>query len=197
MLVIGLTGGIGSGKSTVAEMLHGKGARIIDADRLAREIVEPGQPALKEIVIEFGEEVVLADGSLDRKALGAKVFHNEAARKKLNEITHPYVINLTKELLEETEREGKHKVAVIDAPLLLEVGMQEMVDEVWLTALDEKIQLERVLQRDKLTPKEAKKRISSQMPLEEKKKYADRIIDTSGTIEETEAEINRLWQVIC
>lgn len=196
MIIIGLTGGIASGKSTVAGRLRQKGAVIIDADRLAREVVEPGQPALKEIASQFGREILFKDGRLNRKVLAAVVFNNPAARTRLNEITHPKIHARTRELLLEVQKHDEHAVVVIDAPLLLETGMHKMVDEVWLTAVDDQIQLERIMNRDKLTLEQARQRANAQMSLEEKKKNADRIIETGGTLVETFRQVDELWDLL-
>lgn len=196
MFVIGLTGGIASGKSTVSRLLKELGATILDADVIAREVVEPGQPALAEIAAAFGPEVLREDGSLDRARLGALVFGDGEARARLNAITHPRVIRRINELLEEERRANPRGVAVVDAPLLLEAGMGHLVDEVWVVAADEETQLRRLMRRDGLSRAEAMRRIRAQMPLAEKLRQADRVIDTGCTLEETARQVRSLWNLI-
>ncbi|WIF94398.1 dephospho-CoA kinase [Caminicella sporogenes] len=196
MKVIGLTGGIASGKSTVSSYLKELGAVVIDADIVAREIVEKGKPALKEIVKCFGKEVLNEDGTLNRKYLGKIVFNNPEKLKILNKITHERIIKNIKEKIKFYEHLGKYKVIFIDAALLIEMNMTDMVDEVWLVAIDREKQIERLMIRDKLTYDEALKRINSQMSLEEKKKYADVIIDNSKSIKDLKRQIDILWNKI-
>lgn len=196
MKVIGLTGGIASGKSTVSEYLRKLGAVIIDADRLARDIVQPGEPAWKEIVDYFGTEVVRPDGQLDRVRLGQMVFADPRNREALNRMTHPRVVEKTRQLLEETCRRDPDAVVVVDAPLLIEAGMVPLVDEVWLVALDHETQLERLMQRDYLDFDQASRRVASQLPLSEKLKYARRVINNSGSPEETRAQIDKFWKAL-
>ncbi|MGI6066179.1 MAG: dephospho-CoA kinase [Bacillota bacterium] len=197
MKVIGLTGGIASGKSTVSRVLEKQGAKIIDADIIARDIVQPGCPALAEIVKVFGKETLLPDGRLDRVYLGQKVFQNQSLRKVLNSITHPKIREQIIEELRKIERESPEAIAVVDAPLLIEAGLVDMVDEVWLVALPEEVQVNRLMNRDGLSQEEAKRRIGSQLPLAEKQKYAKHIIDTSGSINDTVNKVVKLWQEVC
>ncbi|NMA14651.1 MAG: dephospho-CoA kinase [Clostridia bacterium] len=197
MKVIGLTGGIASGKSTVSRVLEKQGAKIIDADIIARDIVQPGCPALAEIVKVFGKETLLPDGRLDRVYLGQKVFQNQSLRKVLNSITHPKIREQIIEELRKIERESPEAIAVVDAPLLIEAGLVVMVDEVWLVALPEEVQVNRLMNRDGLSQEEAKRRIGSQLPLAEKQKYAKHIIDTSGSINDTVNKVVKLWQEVC
>lgn len=193
MKIIGLTGGIASGKSTVSKVLKDLGATIIDMDLIAREIVKPGLPAWQEIVQFFGNEILRQDGEINRPALAAQVFGNEAARRRLNEITHPRLIKETQKRLEEI-RHRENAVAVIDAPLLIEAGMTDLVDEVWLVAIPQELQVLRLMERDGISQAEAKKRIDSQMPLEEKKKFAHYIIDTKGSMQDTVKQVLDLWE---
>ncbi|HHY45272.1 MAG TPA: dephospho-CoA kinase [Firmicutes bacterium] len=196
--VIGLTGGIASGKSTVSETLRDLGARIIDADAITREIQAPGSDALREIREVFGDRVIAPDGTLDRRELGRIVFSSEGARRMLNSIIHPRVINRTKDILREMSesaaKEGPVPIAVVDAPLLLEAGADAVVDEVWVVALPREQQAERLMKREGYSAEEAFSRIDSQMPLEEKEKRADYVIDNSGTIEETREQVFTLWR---
>lgn len=195
MHVIGLTGGIASGKSTVSRYLAKLGAIILDADQIAREIVAPGKPALQEIVKEFGEDVLLPDGSLDRARLGKLVFADKAKRDRLNQITHPKIFAEIRERIARLREsyDCLHRVVVIDAPLLIEAGFVPLVESVWLVAVDEETQIKRLMERDGYSREEAEARLKSQMPLEQKLAYADQIIQNTGTLEETIARINELW----
>lgn len=197
MRIIGLTGGIASGKSTVSTVLRDFGAHIIDADQIAREIVKPGSPALDDISRDFGRDVLTPGGELDRKKMAGIVFASEQALKRLDKITHPRIRKEITRQLEEIrlqEKDGKKEaVAVVDAPLLIEAGMTDLVDEVWLLVLPEKIQIARLMERDHLTREEAEKRIRSQMPLAEKIPYAAEKIDTAGTLADTVRQVEAAW----
>ncbi|AQS58939.1 dephospho-CoA kinase [Desulforamulus ferrireducens] len=195
-MIIGLTGVIASGKSSVAKYLKQLGATVIDADQVARQVVSPGTPALKEIVATFGPGVLHRDGTLNRKALANLVFANAAARKQLEKITHPHIETAINKLMKEFKEDHPGAVLVLEIPLLIEVGWQHKVDQVWLVTVDEEVQLKRLMERDKLTLPQALQRIASQMPLGEKKKYADVIIDNSGTPENTRLQVETFWQQI-
>lgn len=193
MIVIGLTGGIATGKSTVSNVLDELGAFIIDADRIAREIVEPGRPALEKIRHNFGIKVLNPDGTLNRGELAKIVFEDKARLNLLNSITHPYIIEEIKLKLD-TARLNGEKVAVIDAPLLIETGLYRLADVVWLVVTDELTQIKRLLKRDiGLSRREAHNRISAQMPLKDKIAYATKIIDNSGNLDSTINTVKRLW----
>ncbi len=197
-LVVGLTGGIASGKSLVSSYLQDLGAAIIDADELARKAVVPHSPAWQEIREYFGAGVFQPDGNIDRKKLADLVFNSRSEREKLNSIIHPRVIESTLRLKEKHQNEKRAPLIVIDAPLLIETGMYEHVDEVWVIAVPEQTQLERLVERDGLSMQRAQNRLASQMPLSEKLQYADRVIDNSGEIEKTIEQIDTLWrQVVC
>lgn len=196
MRVIGLTGGIASGKSTVSKMLREKGAYIIDADEIAKEIVKPGKPAWEDIVRHFGKEILDESGNIRRKKLAKIVFPDEKKLSVLNRITHPRIVEEIKRELEEC-RSRNERVVVIDAALLLEIGLDVLVDEVWVVALDEKTQIERLIKRENsISYAEAVERIRAQMPLEEKLKFATRIIDNSGDIENTQKQVDDIWREI-
>ncbi|MFM9332229.1 dephospho-CoA kinase [Paenibacillus mesotrionivorans] len=188
---IGLTGGIACGKSTVSRLLASRGAIVIDADILAREVVEPGAPALAEVVRVFGPDMLNGDGTLNRKQLGKVVFENDAKRKQLEELLHPAIIQLLQERMAEAERLQPDKLVVADVPLLYEAQMEDLFQEVLVVAVDREIQLERLMQRDGLNREEAEHRIDAQMPLEWKKEWADVVIDNSGTPEETERQVEQ------
>jgi dephospho-CoA kinase len=193
---IGLTGGIASGKSTVSQMLRELGGWIIDADQIARKVVEPGRPAWREIVDHFGDRVLLPDQTIDRGLLGAIVFHDEKERRVLNRIVHPHV---REEMIRETEQVRLHHpqgIIIWDVPLLIEGGLYHQVEKVIVVYVDPDIQLRRLMNRNGLSEDEAKRRIASQMPLSEKVKYADFLIDNNGTLEETRKQVNRIWNAI-
>jgi len=193
MLVVGLTGGIASGKSTVSGYLCQRGAAIIDADRLAKELVQKNSPALQEIEACFGPDILDSNGELNRKGLAERIFNSGNEREKLNCILHPRIISQVQELIAEYKKEGKVPLIVVDAPLLLETGMQHLVDEVWIVAVPQEIQVSRLMKRDRITREEAWARLNSQMPLTEKIRRADRIIDNSRTTDDTLAALDRLW----
>ncbi|MFP7333735.1 dephospho-CoA kinase [Shouchella clausii] len=186
---IGLTGGIASGKSLVATYLEKQGIPVVDADKLARQVVEPGEPALAQIVATFGQNVLQTDGTLDRKQLGAIIFGNEQKRKRLNQIVHPAVRQLMKKQAELYEQRGYTRV-VLDIPLLYESNLFHMVNQVWLVYVDEATQLGRLIERDGLTETEANQRIAAQMPLTAKKAQADVLIDNNGTKENTYRQVD-------
>lgn len=197
MIVIGLTGNIGSGKSTVARRLKDLGAKIIDADQVAREVVLPGTPGLQEIVDCFGSGVLDSAGKLDRKKMGSIVFADPRAREKLNKITHPKIKDGIKReidiLKKESQKGSRPRVLVIDAPLLIEVGLEHNADEVWVVKVDQDQQIERLAKRDGMTAKEALRRIAAQLPQEDKIKLATRVIDNSGGENETIKQIDNHW----
>lgn len=192
MKVIGLTGGIASGKSFVADILAACGAVIVDADRLAREVVEPGEPAYREIVAHFGEGVLMPDGTLDRKALGRIVFADPASRAVLERITHPAIAERASRRIE-LERDKGTGVVFYVVPLLIEAGLESTVDEIWLVFVDAETQVQRLMKRDNVPREEALRKISAQMALDHKLAYADVVIDNSGAPEETERRVRDEW----
>ena len=191
--IIGLTGGIASGKSTVARMMQKAGIPIVDADVVAREVVKVGEPAYKHIVEHFGESVLLEDGAINRQALGNIIFHQEEKRKKLNEIVHPAVRGKMKEDAAKYIQEG-HPIVVMDIPLLFESKLTHLVEKTIVVYVDEPTQLQRLMERNSLSEEDALARIHSQMPLKEKLKLADEVIDNNGTILETEAQLNTILE---
>lgn len=193
MLVIGLTGGIASGKSTVARILERLGATIIDADLLAREAVLPGTPAHRAIVAAFGTEVLLPDATIDRKALGRIVFANPDARRRLEAITHPAIARLSQARLAEARRSDAPAVFYV-APLLIEAGAADRVDDIWVVYADRETQLARLTERDGIGRGEAEQRLAAQMPMDEKASYGSAVIDNRGTSEETERQVVALWR---
>jgi dephospho-CoA kinase len=191
-LLVGLTGGIATGKSTVSEMLRELGAEIIDADRLAREVVEPGQPAFKQIVAEFGAGIVGADGALDRKKLGAIVFADPERRKRLEALTHPAIRARFQARLDELAAQGFEGLVFFDAPVMIESGNYKHMDRMVVVVTDEATQMARLRARDGTDDAEGRRKIASQMPLAEKAKLADHVIDNSGDREATAAQVRRV-----
>lgn len=195
MKLIGLTGGIASGKSTVAVMLKELGAAILDADQTARDVIAPGQPAWQTLRDNFSQDLFLPNGELDRKAMGQLAFTKPEILTTLNKIIHPAVIKSFEQKIAEYRLQGKAAV-VLDVPLLLEAGMESMVDEVWVVAVDEQVQIERMHKRDGLCPQEAQKRIDAQMPLSDKLQKANRIIWTNVDMELLRKIVEKLWMEV-
>jgi dephospho-CoA kinase len=190
--VLGLTGGIGSGKSMVASIFAQLGADVIDADRLAREVVEPGQAALEEIATAFGREILLPDGRLDRGKLGRIIFADPVARARLNAITHPRIQErMATEMALRGSRPG---VLIVDIPLLYENDRTGMVEAVIVVWVDARTQLRRLNERGGLTLDEAQQRIAAQMPLDEKRARADVVIDNSGSRENTRRQVEAIYR---
>jgi dephospho-CoA kinase len=181
MIVAGLTGGIGTGKSTVAAVFAEAGAVIIDADEIARNVVAKGRPAWCRIVAHFGRDILLPDGDIDRKKLGAIIFNDAQQKAHLDRIVHPHVIAETEQRLKEIERVQPQAVVILDVPLLIEAGMDRDLDEVIVVYTPEAVQLKRVMRRDRLTAAEGLSRIRSQMPIEEKKMRATVVIDNNAS----------------
>lgn len=194
--VIGLTGGIASGKSTASNILRELGAFIIDADKIAKKVVEIGKPALAKIKEYFGEEIILEDGNLDRKKLGSIVFNNNTMLNKLNDITHPYIIEEIINEINWYKKTYNHSVIILDAALLIEMNLIYLVDEVWLVSLPEKVQIDRLIKRENISKEEAIKRINAQMSLDDKKQYANRIIDNSRDIDYLKTQLEENWREI-
>ena len=193
MKVIGLTGGISSGKSTVSQFLVELGAVIIDADKVGHEAFKPDSEAWREVVAAFGRQIITANGAIDREKLGEIVFSNSEARSQLNQIMHPRMYNLVKTRLEEYQRQGAG-VVVLEAPLLLEAGWTSLVDEVWVTTASEATVLKRLRERTGLSEKESLARIRSQLPAEKRVKHADVVINTDCSLEELKAKVKEFWQ---
>ncbi|HXL45545.1 MAG TPA: dephospho-CoA kinase [Candidatus Binatia bacterium] len=195
-LLVGLTGGIATGKSTVSEILRQLGGEIIDADRLARDVVEPEQPAWKQIVAEFGRGVVTAEGALDRKRLGAIVFADPERRKRLEAITHPAIRARFQARLDELAAQGFAGIVVFDAPVMIESGNYKNMDRLVVVVTDDATQAARLQERDGTDEAEGRRKIASQMPLAEKAKLADYVIDNSGAPEATAAEVRRVFAAL-
>ena len=195
-LLVGLTGGIATGKSTVAKMLRELGCVIIDADVLAREVVEPGEPAYEDIVAEFGSDVIQADGGLDRKRLGAIVFADAARRKRLEAMTHPRIRERFARRLQELTEQGFAGLVFFDAAVMIESGNYRNMDRLVVVATDEASQRERLQGRDGIGADEAARRMASQMPVAEKAKLADHVIDNSGDRAATERQVRRVHEAL-
>lgn len=191
MKIIGLTGGIGAGKTTVSDYLKKKGYRILDADRFAREITLPGSPVLSRLAGAFGTSILLPDGSLDRKKLGAMAFASEEGKNELDRITHGEIKKRILDGIAQAGREGLTAVFV-DAPLLFEAGLDRYTDMVWLVDADDRLRIERLKRRDGLTERELWDRIARQLPREEKLQRADVVLDNSKTEEELYLQIEQV-----
>ena len=193
MLRVGLTGSIGVGKSFVTSVFEELGAHALDADQTAREVVMPGTPGLKAVVEAFGEEILNPDGTLNRKQLGAVVFGDETKRQRLNHILHPFIIARQDEILNEWEAKDPHGIGIVDAALMIESGGYRRFDKLVVVHCRPEVQLERLMLRDKLSRDEAQRRIDSQMPQEEKQKFADYLIDTSDGFELTREQVKKVY----
>ncbi|MFD2370041.1 dephospho-CoA kinase [Brevibacillus sp. GCM10020057] len=190
-MILGLTGGIATGKSTVTGMLRERGIPVIDADQIAREVVEPGKPAYEAIVRHFGREILLADGQIDRKKLGEIVFSDESQRQKLNAIVHPEVRRVMREEAEAAEAGGAD-IVFMDIPLLFESKLQHMVEKIVVVYAPADMQLARMIERDELEEEQAQKRLRAQFPIDQKRADADFLIDNSASREETERQVEEM-----
>ncbi|HBI56936.1 MAG TPA: dephospho-CoA kinase [Firmicutes bacterium] len=192
-MVIGLTGGIACGKSTVARTLKSKDAIIIDADRESKQLMKAGSPIWTKLIAEFGREILNPDNTINRRRLGNMVFGDGYKLKKLNSIVHPGVIEQIAGKIRRYKEEGRWPAIVLDAPLLYEVGAEKLVDFTWVVAVDRQTQINRLLARDKITPEQASQRIEAQMPLEEKVARADAVINNTGSRRATREMVYDLW----
>lgn len=196
-MIIGLTGSIASGKSTISAMLKEKGYPIIDADLVARLVVEPGTSNLREIERTFGNEVMNEDGTLNREALGKLIFDDPAKRKQLNDLMHPAIRS---EMLRQRDElfESGQKTLIMDIPLLFESRLQHFVDKILVVSVTEEMQLQRLMSRNSLSEEEASSRIQSQLPISEKEKGADAVIYNNGSIEQSKEQLERIlveWDI--
>lgn len=195
-LLLGVTGGIASGKSTVSEMLRDLGSPLIDFDELARRVVEPGRPALKQIVDYFGSQVLKEDGTLDRKKLSGVVFNDMEKRKKLESFTHPAIYDeFFKDIHNVTEKQPD-AVIQISVPLLIELNLQFLFDKLLVVYVPTQLQVERLAERDGITLAEAENTLKSQLSIEEKRCYGDFVIDNSGSLEETRKQVKEAWEAL-
>lgn len=196
MLRVGLTGSIGVGKSFVAGVLAELGCHVLDADLTAREVVEPNSVALEKVVAEFGTEVLQSDGALDRTKLGALVFGDAQRRATLNSIVHPYIIARQDELLREWEAVDPDGIALVDAALMIESGGYKRFDKLIVVHCRPEVQLQRIMVRNSLSREEAEKRINAQMSQDEKKKFADYLIDTSEGFDDTRRQTDEVYAAL-
>lgn len=197
-LVVGLTGGIGSGKSSVCRIFARLGARIIDADLAARQAVAKGTPVLREIVDVFGKSFLLNDGSLDRKKMAGLIFTQPAKKLQLNKIVHPRVRQIITDQLQHTLDSGSYSIIVIDIPLLYETGAEEypFLNSIVVVTADLPARIRRLRRRDGLSEKEIMNRVNAQLPLEKKAARADYVIDNSGTLDELEQKVRSLYRTL-
>jgi dephospho-CoA kinase len=194
MLKVGLTGSIAVGKSFVVSVFKELGCIVFDADKIAHQVMEPGRPAYEDIVRQFGVEILAADGSIDRAKLGPIVFADESLRKRLNEIVHPRVIEEQNRLLGETEAAHPDGIVIVDAALMIESGGYKRFDKLIVVSCDGEAQIQRLMSRGGLSRDDAERRVRAQMPSEEKRRYADFEIDTSGTFEQTRGRVVEVYQ---
>jgi dephospho-CoA kinase len=192
-ILLGVTGGVASGKTTVVRMLEELGAPVIDFDLLSRKVVEPGQPAWKEIIAYFGEQVLLEDKTLDRKKLSEVVFRDREKRKKLEEFIHPRVFEEFIKLVKEITSKDPSAIIQVDVPLMIEINLQYVFHKILLVYMPETMQVERLMMRDRISEEMARNMIRSQLSIEEKKGYADFIVDNSGTLENTRKQVQKIW----
>lgn len=193
MLRVGLTGSIAVGKSHVCEVFRELGCHVLDADRTAREVVKPCSKGLEQIVAAFGNDVLQASGELDRKKLGAIVFADEEKRERLNAIVHPLVIEAQDEWIRGVEARDPKGIAIIDAALMIESGGYKRFDKLIVVWCEPEIQLQRLMKRDGLSEEDANARIRAQMPQEEKKRFADHLIDTSAGFDATREQVKKVY----
>jgi len=193
MIVVGLTGGLATGKSSVARLFQDCGAIVIDADVLAREAVEPGRPAWRDIVRVFGKKVLQPDRALDRRTLGRTVFGNRAKMKQLNAIVHPRVAREQNRLTREIASKELDAVIIYDAPVLIEAGAHNRMNKIIVVAADQATQIKRLCNRSHFSRAEALRRIRSQLPLAQKIKLADYVIDGTLSFEQTKNEVQRIY----
>ena len=190
--IVGVTGGLGSGKTTVCNFLRQGRAPVISADEISHCLMRPGHPIYDRTIEAFGEKILNADGQLDRRVLGERVFSDEEARRCLNGITHPAIVKEMRRQVSRATGRGA-QVVVLDIPLLYEVGLEAMCDEVWVVWCRPEQQVRRVMQREGLSKDEVNKRLEAQMPLDQKVQRADRVIDNSGSKASLVAHLEALW----
>ena len=194
MLRVGLTGGIATGKSTVGAMFVELGCHLIESDQIAHQLFEPGQAVHAAVVKQFGNRVLALDGTIDRRILGDIVFKDPQARAKLNSLVHPAITQRQQEWLKDMENQDPHGIAIVDAALMIEVGTYKNYDKVIVVTCSPEIQRERLRARSALSEEKIESRIRSQMPNEEKTKYADFVIDNSGSVESTRVQVETVYQ---
>jgi dephospho-CoA kinase len=191
-VAIGLTGGIASGKSVISSLLAERGAVIIDADRLGHEAYRAGTETFRRVVEAFGEDVVGDDGEINRKRLGAKVFGDPAARKRLEAIVWPAIREMARQRIEDARRRGVPAV-VLEAAVLIEAGWQDLVDEVWVAEVEPETAIQRLARRNGLTREQAEARLRAQLSNEERRRHADVVIENNGTLEDLRRRVDEAW----
>jgi len=194
VLVVGLTGGIGSGKTVVASMFEDEGAHVIDFDYLARLIVEPDKPAWRDIVDYFGPGILSPDRTLNRPALAEIIFSDDKSRKALEGFTHPRIFERRDALLKAIREKDPYSIVIIDFPLLFESGLRKDLDKVILVYVPRDVQLERATKRDGLSPEEVEKRLHAQVPIGEKRSLSDFVIDNSGSLKHTRDQVRKVMR---
>ncbi|NIM91750.1 MAG: dephospho-CoA kinase [Candidatus Aminicenantes bacterium] len=193
MLIVALTGGIATGKSIVAKTLQDLGCYVHHADQIAHQLMEPGKPAWKKIVSRFGEEILKPDKTINRIKLGAIVFSDEKKRNFINQLIHPLVLEEKKKTIDRLEKEGRHEIFVSEAALTIESGFAEFFDKIIVVFCQEEIQIKRLMERDNIDREEALRKIASQMPTEEKLKSADYAINSSGAVQSTVEQTEKVF----
>jgi dephospho-CoA kinase len=194
MLVVGLTGGMCCGKTTVSSMFAELGCLIIDADLISRKLVEPSETSYKRIVKFFGKEILHKDGTLDRKKLGSIIFEDPAKRKVLNSILHPSIIREEERMIREAREKGSHQIAIVSAALMIEAGSYKQFKKIIVVHCTRELQIQRIMKREKISRREALQRISSQLSTTEKRKYADYVINTSGPFTQTRKQAVKIYE---
>ena len=197
MKTIGLTGGIGSGKSTVSQLLGELGAFVIDADKVGHEIYLPGKEAWKQVTAAFGQDILAPDQTIDRKKLGAIVFGSDDARKKLNSIVHPLMFKDIDYRIKEKRADGFTKPIVVEAAILIEANWLPLADEVWLIVTNKNAVIERVVSQRGLSARDTEARIASQLSDAERRKYATLVIENDGSLEDLKIKVQQAWNRIC
>lgn len=198
MYVVGLTGGMGSGKSTVSDLLEERGAFVVNADLIAREVVEPGEPALDELAAHFGDDILLPDGRLDRPALAARAFQDEEAHQALNRITHPRIaqrmMRRLRDLAAMSRINGHQRIVVVDHPLLIETGDAYRFPAVVVVTAPEEVRIERLQKGRKIDPDDARARMATQVSDDQRRAVATHVIDNSGGLEALKGQVDWLWR---
>ncbi|GGN91931.1 dephospho-CoA kinase [Saccharibacillus kuerlensis] len=191
---IGLTGGIATGKSTVSRLLEAEGVRIVDADVIARNVMNPGQPLLEAVAKRFGPEFLLPEGGLDRRRMAEHIFNRPEEREALNAIVHPAIRAEIRRQVEAWEAASPNVIVAADIPLLYESGLEELYEKIVVVYVPQEVQRSRLMLRDKLSPEQADSRLNSQLDIEEKKHRADYVIDNSGSMEDTKRQVEELLE---
>lgn len=194
MLKVGLTGGIGVGKSYVCKIFTELGCYVFDADQVSRDVVNPGRLGYEKVVAEFGQEILNSDGTIDRAKLGQIVFNDKEKRERLNELLHPIIIDEQNKLMLDVLAKDSKAIVIMDAALMIETGSYKRFDKLIVVFCDQETQIERIIKRNNFSREQAEARIAAQMPTEEKRRYADIEIDTSEGYEQTDKRVKEVYQ---